>query len=55
VAFADVAWGAALLIAVGAVVGGQVGAHIGRRLPAGALRALVVVIGVIAIVELVLG
>jgi uncharacterized membrane protein YfcA len=55
VAFADVAWGAALLIAVGAVVGGQVGADIGRRLPAGALRALVVVIGVIAIVELVLG
>jgi hypothetical protein len=54
VAVADVAWGAALLLAAGSVVGGQVGAHIGRRLPAGAIRVLVAVIGLVAIVQLAL-
>jgi uncharacterized membrane protein YfcA len=49
---ADVRWSYAALIAIGAVVGGQLGAHVGRRLPAWLLRALVVVIGVFAIVEL---
>lgn len=48
-----VAWAAAGLIAVGAVIGGQLGAHFGRRLPAAALRGLIIVIGVIAIVMLV--
>jgi uncharacterized protein len=49
---ADVNWGAAALIAGGALVGGQVGARYGRRLPAPALRALVAVVGVAAIVKL---
>jgi len=49
---ASVAWDAALLIAVGSIVGGQVGAHIGRRLPQVWLRALIVVIGVVAAVRL---
>jgi len=35
----------ATLIALGAVVGGALGARVGRRVPAGVLRALVVVIG----------
>jgi uncharacterized membrane protein YfcA len=55
VAAADIAWGAALLLAIGSIVGGQLGAHIGLRLPAGALRALVIAIGLIAIVQLVAG
>ena len=38
--FADVAWLVVVLIAVGSVVGAQLGAHVGRRLPAPALRAL---------------
>jgi uncharacterized protein len=50
---ADVAWEAVALIAAGAVVGGQIGARYGRRLPPAALRALIVVVGVTAIVRLV--
>jgi uncharacterized membrane protein YfcA len=49
---AHVDWGAAGLIAAGSVLGGVAGSHWGRRLPAGALRALIVVVGVIAIVRL---
>jgi uncharacterized protein len=49
---ADVAWAAAGLIAAGSVVGGQLGARYGRRLPPGVLRALIVVIGTAAIVSL---
>ena len=47
IAVADVAWQAAALIAVGSIVGGQVGALIGRRLPARALRLAVVAIGLV--------
>ena len=47
---ADVHWAIAGLIAVGAVVGGQLGATVGRRLPAWALRAFIVTVGVAAIV-----
>jgi uncharacterized membrane protein YfcA len=50
--FADVAWLVVVLIAVGSVVGAQVGAHVGRRLPAPALRALIVVVGLVAAVKL---
>jgi uncharacterized protein len=50
---AHVAWGAAGLIAVGATIGGFVGAHAGRRLPENALRAVIVVVGVVAIVRLI--
>jgi uncharacterized membrane protein YfcA len=49
---ADVAWEAAGLIALGSVVGGQLGARYGRRLPSGVLRGVVVVVGVVAIVRL---
>jgi uncharacterized membrane protein YfcA len=53
IAVTDVAWEAAGLIALGAVVGGQVGAKIGRRVPQPVLRGLVVLVGVVAIVALV--
>jgi uncharacterized membrane protein YfcA len=53
VAVADVAWGPVVLIAAGAVVGGVLGARYGRRLSPTALRAVVVVVGVFAIVRLI--
>ena len=49
---ADIAWDVALLIAVGAVVGGVLGAQLGRRLPPAAFRAVIVVVGIAAIVKL---
>jgi uncharacterized protein len=45
-------WGAAGLIAAGAIIGGQVGARIGRRLPAWGLRVLIVCVGVAALAKL---
>jgi uncharacterized protein len=49
---AHVAWGAALLIAAGSTIGGVAGARVGRRLSPTALRAVIVIVGVIAIVRL---
>jgi uncharacterized membrane protein YfcA len=46
---ADVDWLVVLLIGAGSVVGGQLGATIGRRLPAGVLRAVIVVVGLVAL------
>lgn len=48
----SVAWQPALLIAAGSVVGGWVGGHWGRRLPRTVLRAVIVVVGLAAIVKL---
>ncbi|NJP45561.1 sulfite exporter TauE/SafE family protein [Actinacidiphila epipremni] len=45
-------WAAVGLIAAGATLGGLIGARVGRRLPPTALRALIVVVGVAAIVQL---
>jgi len=45
IAVADVDWPIAGLIAVGSVIGGQIGAGVGRRLPAALLRAVIVVVG----------
>jgi uncharacterized protein len=50
---ADVAWDAALLIAAGSVVGAQVGARYGRRLPQETLRRTVIVYGAIVAVVLI--
>jgi uncharacterized protein len=47
-------WRAAGLIAIGSVVGGQIGATVGRRLPAYVLRGVIVIVGVVAIVTLLL-
>ncbi len=49
---AHVAWLPVLLIALGSALGGQLGARYGKRLPPGALRAIIVVVGVVAIVNL---
>jgi hypothetical protein len=46
-------WHIVALIAGGSVVGGQVGARVARHLPPTALRGLIVVVGVAAIVKLV--
>jgi len=45
-------WGAAGLIACGAILGGQVGARIGRKLPPWGLRVVIVCVGVAALVKL---
>ncbi|WP_206024958.1 sulfite exporter TauE/SafE family protein [Micromonospora zingiberis] len=52
VAWNSIDWLAVALIASGATVGGIVGARVGRRLPSTLLRALIVVIGTAAIVNL---
>jgi hypothetical protein len=49
---AHIAWLATLLIAVGSTIGGVLGARAGRRLPAPALRAVIVIVGIVAIVRL---
>lgn len=51
---APVAWAPAALIAGGSIVGGQIGAHFGRKLPPLALRGVIVVVGIVATVSLVL-
>ncbi|WP_030163528.1 sulfite exporter TauE/SafE family protein [Spirillospora albida] len=45
-------WWAVLLIAAGSTVGGVLGARVGRRVPPVALRAVIVCVGVAAIVHL---
>ena len=53
VAFDRISWPAAGLIAVGSLIGGFLGAHYGRRLPPNALRAAIVVVGLIGLYRLV--
>lgn len=50
VAVADLAWSAIGLLAIGSLVGGYVGARIGRRLPPTLFRVLVVIAGITAAV-----
>ncbi len=50
---ADVAWEAAALLAVGSIVGGQFGAHVGRRMPVALLRVVIVVVGLVAAIKLI--
>ena len=52
---AEVDWTAVLLIAVGSALGGQLGAKIGRRLPPTVLRGVIVLVGLVAIAQLLLG
>jgi uncharacterized membrane protein YfcA len=49
---AHVDWTVAALLASGSISGGILGARYGRRLPQPALRGLIVVVGVVAIVRL---
>ncbi len=52
VAWHQIIWGAVALLAVGATLGGVIGARVGRRLPPAILRVVIVVVGVAAIVKL---
>ncbi len=54
IAVAHVDWCAAVLIAAGSIVGGQVGALIGRRLPPQLLRAVIISVGTVVAVRLLL-
>ena len=49
---AEIDWTVAGLIALGSVIGGQIGAGVGRRLPPVLLRAVIAVVGVVALVAL---
>lgn len=46
---ADVDWWIVLLIGVGSVIGGQIGATVGRRLPSTVLRVVIVLVGLVAL------
>jgi uncharacterized protein len=54
IAASHVSWLVAALLAVGSALGGQLGARFGRRLSPAVLRALIVAVGIAAIVKLVL-
>jgi uncharacterized protein len=41
----DVAWIAVLILVVASTIGGQLGAHYGRRIPANVLRVVIAVVG----------
>ena len=49
---AHVEWAPAAIIAIASIVGAQIGARYGRRLHPNVLRALIVVVGIAAIVDL---
>jgi uncharacterized protein len=53
IVLADVDWEVAGLILVGSLVGGWVGARVGTRLPEPVLRAVIVVVGLVAVAILV--
>jgi uncharacterized protein len=52
IAVADIDWTVAGLIAIGSVIGGQIGATVGRRLPPVLLRTVIATVGVVALVAL---
>ena len=55
VVIAPVAWGPAALVAGGSIVGGQLGALIGRRLSPLVLRGAIIVVGLVVAVRLLAG
>ena len=55
IAVAPVAWGPAILLAIGSTIGGQLGALVGRRLSPIALRGAIIVVGTVVAVRLLLG
>lgn len=52
VASARISWAASGLIAVGSLIGGWLGAHYGRRLSPNALRAVILIVGLIGLYRL---
>lgn len=55
IAVAPVHWELALLIAAGSIVGGQIGARVGRKLPEPALRLIIIGVGLVAEARLLAG
>lgn len=53
-AFDRIDWTAVLLIAVSSLLGGSLGARIGRRIQPAVLRAVIVVVGLVGLVNMVL-
>ncbi len=54
VASTKVAWDAAVLLAIGSVIGGQTGARIGRRINPTLLRVVIVTVGLLVVLKYVL-
>ena len=52
---AEVNWTVVALIAIGSIIGGQVGATVGRRLPDPVLRVTIVVVGLTALAAFLFG
>ncbi|MFD4428999.1 sulfite exporter TauE/SafE family protein [Nocardia sp. NPDC058497] len=52
IVIAEVNWQAVALIAVGSIIGGQLGAKVGRKLSPNVLRAVIVIVGTIAVIRL---
>ena len=53
VAWSQIRWGVAGLIAIGSLTGGYLGARVGRRMPPWLLRTLIVLISIVAITKIV--
>lgn len=53
VGFSKIVWLAAALIALGSLIGGYVGARVGRKLNPVVLRGIIVVLGLVALVRIV--
>jgi len=51
----EISWWAVLMIAMGSTIGGLLGAKLARRIPANLLRAVIVLVGLAAIVQLLSG
>jgi uncharacterized membrane protein YfcA len=47
-----IAWDVAGLLILGSSVGGQIGAHVGRRLPPQVLRATIAIVGTAVAIKL---
>jgi uncharacterized membrane protein YfcA len=52
---APLAWGPAILLAIGSTIGGQLGALVGRRLSPIALRGAIIIVGTVVAIRLLLG
>jgi uncharacterized membrane protein YfcA len=55
IVFAPLDWAVVGLIAVGSLLGGWLGAHLGRRLPPAVFRTLIVLFGYVVALRLLLG
>lgn len=55
VAYDRISWVAVGLIAAGSLIGGLIGSSVGRRLPAPALRGVIIVLGIVGIWRIVSG